>query len=88
MARFSFSCEDCGSFRKSMERRAKTTACPSCGKLSPLILKPASVQVVERLDNGAMARSVERLHNIEELMEERNEKSSKRVRELQGENDS
>ena len=88
MAWFSFHCSDCGPFRKSLDRRAKTAPCPKCEKTSPLVLRPASVQVVERLDNGAMARSVERLHNIEEIMEERNEKSSQRVRDLQAEKDS
>jgi hypothetical protein len=30
--------------------------------------------MVERLDNGLMPRAVERLHNIEEIMEEREKK--------------
>lgn len=29
---------------------------------------------MERLDNGAMARAVERIHNVEDLMEERSQK--------------
>jgi hypothetical protein len=33
-----------------------------------------TVTVMERLDNGAMARAVERIHNVEELMEERSRK--------------
>jgi hypothetical protein len=35
------------------------------------------MQSVEVLDNGAMARSVERLVNIEEIMEDRADKHSK-----------
>jgi vacuolar-type H+-ATPase subunit D/Vma8 len=36
-----------------------------------MVMKPATMQMVERLDNGLMPRAVERLHNIEEIMEER-----------------
>lgn len=32
------------------------------------------MQMVERLDNGLMPRAVERLHNIEEIMAERDSK--------------
>lgn len=55
----------------SLENRAKTTNCPRCGAESRAILKLGSSQIVERLDNGAMPRAVERLHNIEEIMADR-----------------
>jgi hypothetical protein len=29
---------------------------------------------MERLDNGVMARAVERLHNVEEILDERSKK--------------
>jgi len=77
MAWFSYQCGNDGVFRKSLPRREKKHRCPVCDILCPVILKTASMQTVEVLDNGAMARSVERLSNIEEIMEERADKHSK-----------
>jgi hypothetical protein len=50
-------------------------------------LKPGTSRVVEVLDNGLMPRKVERLHNIEEIMQERNDKFKKEteVREIDDE---
>ena len=85
MAWFSYNCPECGRFKKSLERREKRSDCPLCNqKDCPTILKVSTIQVVERLDNGAMARSVERLHNIEEIMDERDRKNSERVMEQLG----
>jgi hypothetical protein len=33
-----------------------------------------TTQIIEKLDNGLMGRAVERLHNIEEIMNERADK--------------
>ena len=55
----------------SLESRAKTTKCPRCGAESRVILKVGSSQILERLDNGVMPRAVERLHNVEEIMADR-----------------
>lgn len=84
MAWFSYECPDHGQFRKSFKKRERTAECPVCGGQGKAIMKAASIQVVERLDNGAMARRVERLHNIEEIMEERADKHSKTVMEKLG----
>lgn len=87
MAWFRYECPEHGSFRKSLKKRKKTAECPVCGGLGKAIMKAASVQVMERLDNGAMARSIERLHNIEEIMEERADNHSKKVMEKLGTTD-
>lgn len=77
MGWFSYSCSEHGNFTVSLEKREKTFLCIKCGKISHAIIKLGSTQVMEKLDNGAMARSVERLHNIEEIMSERSDKFSK-----------
>lgn len=77
MAWFTYSCPQHGEFRKSLPKREKSQACSQCGADSVAILKSgSSISVVEKLDNGVMARSVERLHNIEEIMSDRADKHS------------
>ena len=76
MGWFSYTCPDHGVFKISLPKREKTSKCPLCGKESSGIIKLGSVQIKEKLDNGAMSRSVERLSNIEEILEERDEKFS------------
>ena len=80
MAWFSYKCPECGSFKKSLPKREQWVQCPQCNhKDCVAILKVGSIQVVERLDNGAMARAVERVHNIEEIMEDRADKHTDKV---------
>lgn len=45
-------------------------SCP-CGGTRELVTKGPTTQIMERLDNGAMARSVERHADAEAMMEER-----------------
>ena len=71
MAFFTYDCPEHGNFRVSLDKREKLRQCPKCGADSKPVLKVGTVRVVERLDNGAMVRRVERLHNIEEIIEER-----------------
>lgn len=77
MGWFSYECPEHGEFKVSLSKREKKYPCPKpdCihDECAPL-LKVGSFQVIERLDNGAMARAVERLHNIEDIMEERDKK--------------
>ena len=91
MGWFTYECPVHGTFKKSLEKRVKHVSCSADGdctvKCHPIIKASSSVQVVERLDNGAMARAVERLHNIEEIMEERSDSHSKGVMEKLGEVD-
>ncbi len=75
MAWFTYACKEHGEFRQSLSKREKSRQCPVCGVESYPVLKAgSSISVVERLDNGVMARRVERLHNIEEIMSERADK--------------
>lgn len=81
MARFSYKCSEHGDFTVSLDKRLKTHLCPKCGQPSKTVYKGGSVQVMERLDNGLMARAVERLHNAEDLTNEIAEADSKRFNE-------
>lgn len=85
MAWFSYKCPEHGQFRVTLEKRVPKIACPSCGKESCAIIKIGSTQIVERLDNGLMGRAVERLHNIEEIM---NERADKHTKETEGSSES
>ena len=76
MAWFSYKCKKHGIFKVSLKKREKIQKCPECGEECFVQLSVPSTQVLERLDNGAMVRAVERLHNIEEIMEERSKKDS------------
>lgn len=82
MAWFTFKCQEHGEFKKALPKREKYSACPKCGKDSPVTLGGQSgLSVMERLDNGAMARGVERLHNIEEIMNDRADKHTEDTQE-------
>ena len=74
MGWFSFKCPEHGDFKLALPKRQKKSPCPTCGKESDGIMKLGTIQTLEHLDNGAMTRSVERLSNIEEIKEERDEK--------------
>jgi hypothetical protein len=71
MAKFTYDCTTHGHFVVSLDKRAKTLLCPECKNKCYSVIKPASSRIVERLDNGVMTKAVERLHNIEEIMEKR-----------------
>lgn len=58
----------------SLPRRSATAFCPSCSKDSPASLSIGTTRVVEVLDNGLMARKVERLRDVEQILEERDAK--------------
>jgi DNA-directed RNA polymerase subunit RPC12/RpoP len=75
MAWFKYQCSTCAKvFRLRLDKREPAVNCadPVCsGSCKPLLGAASTSQVVEVLDNGIMPRKVERLHNIEEIMEER-----------------
>lgn len=79
MAWFTYKCKTHGLFTKSMLKREKTAVCPDCGEESVAVIKPGNVSIVEKLDNGAMSRAVERLHNIEEIMNDRADAHDKKM---------
>lgn len=70
MAIFSYKCEACGVFKKVLPTRSHAVECPKCGKSAKNVVGVGTVSVKERLDNGLMGRAIERLHNIDELMQE------------------
>jgi hypothetical protein len=72
MALFTYKCEQHGNFQVALTKRALDQPCPTCSKSSRSIIVVGTSVVFERLDNGAMAKAVERMHDVEELIEERN----------------
>lgn len=85
MAWFSYHCKEHGDFKVSLDKREKTQKCPTCFKDSCAIIKRVgNAQIVDRLDNGAMVRAVERLQDIEEIMEERSNKDTQDRRKRMG----
>lgn len=78
MPLFRLSCASCG---KSEQRLASSwgtlglrpgaLTCETCGGQLERAATGPSAQVMERLDNGAMARAVERPKDAQEQMEER-----------------
>jgi len=77
MAWFTYECPTHGQFRQDLEERLPQHKCQSCDQMCDTVLKSGgTISVVERLDNGVMGRAVERLHNIEEIMNERADKHS------------
>lgn len=87
MAFFSYKCETHGEFRLSLKKRTKLGICPQCQSDCKPVIKAGSVQVMERLDNGAMARSVERLSDIEQIMNDRADKHTEEFMKKSGLND-
>jgi hypothetical protein len=85
---FTYKCKDHGEFRAILEKRTKTHKCPQCTVECYAIYKIGTVQLVERIDNGVMARAVERLHNIDELMDDRNREHKERYGKPDSEDDS
>jgi hypothetical protein len=80
MGWFRYKCPQHGDFIAVLPKRTKTYICPICAQESPALITVGSSRVVERLDNGAMARAVERLADIKELIKERNEKHDEQIK--------
>ena len=81
MAWFVYKCPDHGEFRVVLDKRTKTQICrlkPDCRKECYNVLKAGNIRITEILDNGAMSRAVERIHDIEELVEKADYEDKKR----------
>ena len=87
MAWFSFNCAEHGKFTLSLDKRQAQAKCPKCFVDSYAIIGLGTTTIVERLDNGAMGRAIERLHNIEDIMEERADKHTEQFEEQFGKTD-
>jgi hypothetical protein len=74
---FTYFCKLCGrQWQQSLPTREPYVKCLStCPGTAVNVRKAGTSIVYERLDNGAMARAVERPHNIEEMIEERSDQS-------------
>lgn len=79
MAWFTYNCDTHGIHRQSQQKRERFILCPVCGGKCFPVLKAGTTQNVEIKDNGAMVRAVERLENIDQIMEERSESHKRRM---------
>lgn len=75
MPLFTYECPDHGVFYKLLSKREEIQIC-KCGIECKNLLKVGTVRVVDRLDNGLMARTVERLSDIEEINDQDAQKFS------------
>jgi ribosomal protein S27E len=73
VALYRLACQACGAktARLAPSYSAVPKDCGSCGGVLARAPTGPSTQVMERLDNGAMPRAVERLADAERLYEER-----------------
>lgn len=71
MPNFTFRCPEHGAFQLYLKASAKEHSCPKCKVTSKRIPKLAHTTVMEVLDNGLMPQAVERMQNIDELLQER-----------------
>lgn len=82
MPLFRYLCPDCkvdvSKLHAAKER--PSFVCPACGGALVRNPKGPSTQVVERLDNGAMGKAVERLADAERLYSERSKTHTKEIR--------
>jgi len=80
MGWFRYKCPQHGEFIAVLPKRVKAHICPICYQESPAVITVGSSRVVERLDNGAMERAIERLADIKELIKERNQKHDEQMK--------
>jgi len=73
MAWFNFNCPEHGKFHLQLPKRESSGKCPKCDADSQAVIGAGTTQIMERLDNGLMGRAVERLHNIEEMLNDRSD---------------
>jgi len=82
MPLFQWHCTKCNYLaRKLSSERPKLDPCPKCGAEQEFITNGQSMKM-DTLDNGLMVRKIERLHNIEELLKERNNKAKPKEEEI------
>lgn len=74
MPMFTYECPEHGAFGILASTRLKTFKCDKCNVICPNIFKSGTVRVVDRLDNGIMARAVERLSDINEIDQQDSDK--------------
>lgn len=71
MAAFYLKCNTCNKEIRKLWVKFKQTSCECGGDFVRLDKNNASAMIKETLDNGAMVRKVERIHNIDELVRDR-----------------
>lgn len=83
MPNFTFKCSTHGSFSVRLNEAPKEYPCDTCLLPSLRSYKASGgLSVVEIIDNGLMARKVERLHNIEEIVKETADKDAQRLKNI------
>jgi hypothetical protein len=87
MAFFYFKCPRHGRFTAVLARRQAAAPCPKCMSMAAAVLGVPGATTMETLDNGAMARKVTRMHDVEELLDDVAEKDSARFHKNHEEDD-
>lgn len=72
MGFFSYTCPEHGAFKKMLDRGTRSELCPKCGHESKRIVRAGSVTMTERVDNGLMSKRIDRIQDIDELIDQRN----------------
>lgn len=76
---FCFQCQK--ETKKLLAKEVDSLECPFCGAELERDMKGPSARVVEKLDNGVMRRSVERLADAERLYKDRAAKHRESLKE-------
>jgi putative FmdB family regulatory protein len=85
---YHFHCEACQAPTRrllAVADQRKPGVCPKCGGTLIRDYKAPSMIVVERLDNGAMGKALERFADAEEVFRERKDKSIREAKIARGE---
>lgn len=84
MGWFTYKCPNHGDFKVVLNKREKIYECPVCKEVSRPVIRAGTTQILEKMDNGAMGRAVERIHNIEEIMDDRSRSDDERFKDQRG----
>lgn len=71
MPAFYLKCGKCQKDKRKILAKYVVTKCECGGDLVRTNQGKQSTMIKETLDNGAMTRKIERIHNVQELMKER-----------------
>lgn len=70
MGLWNFKCSKCGGKQRKLLSKIEVVNCTTCN--TPMTFTDSKItnQNKDRLDNGLMAKAIERIENVEEIMQE------------------
>lgn len=86
MPLYHFKCTKCETEVKRIlePKQQNEVTCKECGSKLERLASGPSTQVMEKLDNGAMGKSIERLADAQRLFAERSRNSTKEYKKSMG----